>query len=248
MSNEMIVFGSDLKFNMDFNELSGMVDKLGNKSMELKIEEKQTASNILLEWEENILKKLDKHLKKMNFVKQWEKDYKNILIIGRYNKPFCTRCPSLDHDEVVISKEMVMDISKQTNTLKITELIFKEIEEFEDIVKVKTNIEEDYNDEDYSRTTALMFVLEKTKLELKLAKLEKSIFSNIKKWKMSISKIKIFQDFMLKANKFRNDFDKFVELCKSKGRLARLNINIDDQDFRKNIRDIMDLSFEDLVN
>jgi len=212
---------------LDFKQLNGSIEKLGGCSKKLSEKEKEIGTNLLGEWEHNVIDKLntkENELKSVvNFVNNGECNYN--FDSNYYDKMKTTLVEMSGTQQ---DYETFLAIEKQVKELEL------ETPERPNIDPNKTIIDNDKIYGDYERTLVDFSIKEK-KLRFTLKQAHAKWLADLRKNENVKAMIGGIDAYLVKLKQYKAD-------CKDKAHLAKLNIAISDAATRKAIKEIIEFT------
>ena len=206
---------------INFNELNVSIEALGDNRA-LSDKEKEIGVNLLKEWEENVIRKLE------------NKGYE----MSRFKQFFANR------------EDYRMDDAAREKLAKFagTERLFQTYKDMEKAVSEfdltgpqrpsldpnRTIAENDLNFGEYEAELT-KFNVEKSKVEYK----KKQAYQ---KWFLATRKTPAVKKLLAGVDDYITKLDKYKTECRDKAHLARVNVSISDEKIRAAIREIIDFT------
>jgi hypothetical protein len=218
--------------DINFADLNGVIDSLGNSSGNLKPEEKVAAVDVLNDWKRNVVGRLHEHADEMRDI---------IRLFGTdasYHDWFCyrylTEAQSLQLVGVTGQSELFNKVSDAYNEYKTYCQVNGPEHPYTDDNMSRLEIIQAQKQYDLAYAT---FRIEKTKLERKLNLAFKEFHRAIR----AHEQVKAMVE---KAQQYTKNLNKFTSECENKASLAKLNVQISSDDVRRSLREIMDFAIK----
>lgn len=214
--------------NVDFSGMSAIVENIGDVSKDLTDGEKQLASQLVADWEVDIISTLEMKAEEMQQFVQFL-DLSERLYYSTHN----------DNEMHDIYGEV---LANKTGTLALYQQFLakrQEAKEFEQEKKPHQTIlgsdasfaEKTKAETDYAYEISV-FEVDLTRLIRQSLKLERE-------WKKEILKNTEVQELLLGAKKFKKGLTKLEKECKTKSRLAKLNIAVNSKEARAALAELL---------
>lgn len=216
---------------VDFGTLNQAIDTLGNNSQHLTDGEKDNALDILNTWENGVVEKLEQRIHDIeNVVKFVDQQYK----ISNY------------HYNVSIDEKKMEEIARISETN----------EQYQEYIQSKDKLSElrhekplEFHKNDYSDRTMndiadlqIEHETEMLRYNNKLRRAEKDEERALRQWKISISRSKIFKDFINVLKDHVSKLKNYKVEAKDKSSLAKLSISIPNADIREAIKGMVNFT------
>jgi hypothetical protein len=231
-SNDIAVF-NDLFGDIDFSTLNGSIESLASVSGNLNEDEKSAATNILHEWESNVLERLNAR----------NDDVNNFLgfLTGReyYNYQY-------NSFEEEVGIDVIAQLAKKTKTTKEFKayLDAKDALDAFELTKPEEPIDDvtiSYEEKEIERR---QYELLQTKYDIGRKKASRKITLTRRAWlKVMVTKDEI-KELVKNLNSYKRKLNKFKGDCKAKSQNARLNVAISSKEAREAIKDLLDFAIE----
>lgn len=212
--------------DINFGGLNNAIDKMGESSHQLTIEEKQMAIGIIEDWNSNVVKRLHNKEQDMSVIEWFFKDNYQ-LNLGHM---------SLD--------EFGEDLANKTETLALYNEMRqaeKELQASSDdrpIAPIKdttTTLEEQIQEGKKYEAEVLLY-------DIKHAKLQKLYNSSVIKWKRALLGTDIVKDLLVNVRKQKRAFSKFYTEADDKTQLAKMSISISSDKARDALKELFKFS------
>ncbi|HLO11100.1 MAG TPA: hypothetical protein VK190_02465 [Pseudoneobacillus sp.] len=236
LANKIAAVLPGLFNDIDFNGLNNALDKIGDSSANLSLDEKNMAVGIVMEWEGSVIKRLyEKDREMSSFL-----NFFNIATVRFYGY----HGYHYDNSVYGIDEDKMEALAQQTNT--VNEFI-QYINAKERLTKFQqTRPEQPEEDDSLSYQDNFMAVKNYEVAMLKYNIEEKKLIKNVaekeRAWKELLQENEGIKELIKKAKKFNKGLNKLIDQCKDKTQIARLNISISSKDARTAIRELMDFS------
>lgn len=224
---------NDLFGDVDFSTLNGSVEALANASSELGDEEKKAATNILHEWEYNVLERLEDR----------KTDVENFLNFLNGKEFYSYRYDSFE-DEIGI--DALAEMSQKTKTTKEFKAYVNAREAYESF---KLNAPEEPIDDvtlsyEQKELERREYELLRTKFEIGKKKASRKITLTRRVWLKALVSKEEIKELMRSLTSYKRKLNKFKGDCKAKSQNARLNVAISSKEAREAIKDLLDFAIE----
>lgn len=217
--------------DIDFTTLNATIDALGNNSKQLDMHQKTAAVEIISDWQRNVIDRLNVH--------EW--DMRSIISFFNPNQGSSARYGG--YGTSLLTKQEIMVLAEKTNTLELLKTFLDLNEEHENLLETKPEAPDLYD----TTMSAIEIMKLKNDFEYENAKFNaENKKANRRKelaWKEFIKALNEFDEvktMINKANNYIRNVKKLINECEAKSSLAKLNIQIDSEDVRKSLRDLMD--------
>lgn len=212
---------------LDFKNLNGAIVKLGSSSKKLSEKEKEIGTNLLGEWEKNVVEKLETKERELRAVVDF-------INSGERNYSF----DSNYYDKMKVALVEISETKKQYEEFLAAEIKLSELKLEEpvrpNIDPNKTIIENDSIFGDYERKL-VDFSIKDKKLRFLLKQAHSKWISAIRANERVKAMIGGIDAYLVKLKQYKSD-------CKDKAHLAKINIAISDMATRKAIQEIIEFT------
>lgn len=213
---------------VDFEGLNNIIDKLGNNSNVLTVEEKQAASEIINEWQNDVIDKLQhKYHETSGVLAFFGVDDNSYRFWGNKNTEF--------------TEDQKMILAEQTDTKELYEKCEQLLVEIQDhqLERPDNYIE----DPDLSYNANLLARKDNEKLHMlynmEHTKLTKAREKAEATWIKALKKDKKIKDLISTTRKYNNNIEKLKSDCKNKSNLAKLGINVSSLETREALKELL---------
>jgi hypothetical protein len=216
---------------VDFSGLNNAIEKIAEHSGDLDASARESAVNIVSEWENGVISKLDQHNSKLS-------EFVDCFAAKR-------RFGSLYH--LSLPDEVLTDLAAATGT--VTELTAyltartalqehdvttpedpsKDIQDPDQTYAEKAEAEQNYN-------------RDLTKHRLEGQRHQRTCNQAELAWKEALSQNSNFIAFVSKVTSYKRGMGKLTSQCQEKSQMARLNITIASPEIRKSLKDLINFS------
>jgi hypothetical protein len=220
---EMVVFNE-----LDFSQLNTAIEKLGSTSKKLTEKEKEIGTQLLTEWEKNVIEKIENKRKELSAVRDYIKN--GAENFWGFDEAFITK-----------TKEQIVNISG-TKDLYNKYLAAKKKSKAESLKEPKrptmdpnkTINENDRLYADYER--------ELVEYNITARRLEYVTNTLHNKWMAAVRKSSNIKKMIIAMDNHMLNLSKYKVECKDRGHLARLNVAISDEKAREAIKEIIEFT------
>lgn len=206
---------------INFNELNVSIEALG-ENRALSDKEKEIGVNLLKEWEENVIHKLEN--------KKYEMQKVETFFTGR--------------NEYSVDDALREKMAKFAGTEKLFQAykaMQQAVSEFDLKRPQRPNLDPNRtiaeNDSDFGE-----YELELTKFNIEKSKVEYNKKKTYNKWFSATRKSPSVKKLLAGISDYVTKMDKYKTECKDKAHLARINIAISDEKIRDAIREIVEFT------
>ena len=220
--------------SVDFSGMTPLIEKIGDTSKDLSDGEKQIATQLVDQYERDVLSSLaEKGVEMKQFIEFLSTGERRI---NAYNFGDIENHDNYMHDlygHVLAEKtgttgfyEAYLEKKDELSDFRSNKKPEKEILGVDSTLKDKLKAEKDF---EYEQS---IFEIEQTRLERQMFRLERE-------WKKEVLKNKEVQELLLGAKKFSKQVTKLEKDLKNKTRLAKLNVAISSKDAREALAELM---------
>lgn len=236
LANKIAVVLPGLFNDIDFNGLNNALDKMGDSSASLSIEEKNMAVGVILEWEGSVVKRLhEKNQEMSSFL-----SFFNITPTRYYGYGYGSNSIyEMDEDKME-------GLAHNTNTINE----YRAYAEAKAVLERFQQLRPSQPEEDEAVSYKDNFIALKDyevamlKYNIELKKLMKDVSTKERAWKDLLQENEGIKELIKKAKKFNKGLNGLIDQCKSKTQIAKLNISISSKDARVAIRELMDFTLK----
>ena len=228
-----IVIFNDLFGDIDFSTLNGSIESLAKASGTLGEDEKRAATDILHQWEENVLERLEDR----------KSDIENFLNFLAGREHYGYRYEYLEDE---MGMDAFADLSKKTKTMKEFKSYLEAKEAFETFLlnapeEPVDDVTVSYEDKELERRE---YELLRTKYEIGKKKASRKIILTRRTWIKALVANEEVRKLMGNLASYKRKLNKFKGDCKAKSQNARLNVAISSQEVREAIKELLDFAIE----
>lgn len=212
--------------DINFGGLNAAIDKMGESSHQLDLDEKQMAIGIIEDWNSNVVKRLGNKEQDMNVIEWFFKENYQL---------------NLGHMSL---REFGDDLARKTDTLvsyNAMQQAEKELQASYDskpeapIKDTTTTLEEQIKEGKEHEAAVLLY-------DIKHAKLQKLYNSSVIKWKRALLETDVVKDLLVSVRKQKRAFSKFYAEADDKTQLAKMSISISSSTARDALKELFKFS------
>lgn len=213
--------------DIDFNGLNNAIDNMAAASGDLSESEKQVAGEIIDNWNDSVVSRLDEKTSEME------------SIIDFFNAKLSrTNMSNMELEDFGPA------LAEKTNTKQAYDKITNNLQDLDQLEDSKpqkpAKSEKDTLEEDIKKQNK--YEAERAVHKLKEARLEQTLRNNIGKWKREMNESDVVADMLRQARKFMKASRTMYNEANDKAQLAKLNISIASESARTSLRNLVDFT------
>lgn len=226
-NNSVAAITSDLFRDIDFKGISQAIENIGNHNGTLGVEEKEMASELVAQWEQDVVTRLRDKGHEMNEFVQF------------FNTGYEGRVSQQERLE-----DIGADLAAKTNTYNEYTALVQTLEDLEDLHQQRPIQPIEREDRTYKEKLEeeKKFQLDMAKYNLAVTKKNRELYQYETAWKKLLKQNKEVAELIKKAKEYNKSVSKFQQNCHDKAQVAKLNIMISNQDVRQSLRELLDFT------
>jgi hypothetical protein len=218
---------NDLFRDIDFSGIAQAIENIGNHSGSLTVEEKEYATDIVKQWESDVISRLNDKAHEMQ-------------VFLNFFEP--ARNGYLSNEDLF--EEVGEELAKRTNTKNEYDAvvrIYKELRDLYDNRPEQPNFDENTTRKEQVEKEKA-YEKEMAIYNMKVKHKERELYLADKKWKELLKQDKNVDELLKRARKFTKNLSKFKSMCHDKAQVAKLNIMVSQTNVRQALRELLNFS------